>query len=165
MQVGVCLQTVALTFDDAPDENGNTDKVLDALKAAGVKATFYVNGNNFCDSSAPPCSTTIARIKAEGHDIASHTMSHSHVDTLTDAQINTEFTALNSIVGQTMTVRVQSPSLFVPCFACFACSSKCNFVTVYSSSSSSFAELVHVNAHIPFAVTWIQQQLLPMHAA
>ena len=104
MQVAVHLQTAALTFDDAPDENGNTDKVLDALKAAGVKATFFVNGNNYCDSSAPPCSNTIARITAEGHDIADHSMTHSHIDTLTDAQINTEFSAMNSLVGKSMTV-------------------------------------------------------------
>ena len=100
----VFVQTAALTFDDAPDADGNTDKVLDALKAAGVKATFYVNGNNYCDASAPPCSTTIARIKAEGHTIASHTLDHPHTDTLTDAQINAEFSGLESIVGQSMTV-------------------------------------------------------------
>ena len=99
------MQTAALTFDDAPDANGNTDKVLDALKAAGVKATFYVNGNNFCDASAPPCSTTLARIKAEGHDLGGHTFNHPHTDTLTDAKIDTEFSALNSLVGQSMTVR------------------------------------------------------------
>ena len=98
------MQTAALTFDDAPDANGNTDKVLDALKAAGVKATFYVNGNNFCDATAPPCSTTLARIKAEGHDLGGHTFNHPHTDTLTDAKIDTEFSALNSLVGQSMTV-------------------------------------------------------------
>ena len=98
------VQTVALIFDDAPDENGNTDKVLDALKAAGVKATFYVNGNNYCNASAPPCSTTLARIKAEGHDIGGRTFNHPHTDTLTDAKIATEFSALNSLVGHSMTV-------------------------------------------------------------
>ncbi|KAL3138306.1 hypothetical protein ABBQ32_006117 [Trebouxia sp. C0010 RCD-2024] len=97
------MQTAALTFDDAPDSEGNTDKVLDALKAAGVKATFFVNGNNYCDSSVPPCSTTLARISAEGHDIADHSMSHPHLDTLTDAAINTEFSAMNSLVGKSMT--------------------------------------------------------------
>ena len=99
-----CLQTAALTFDDGPDADGHTDKVLDALKAAGVKATFYVNGNNYCDASAPPCSTTVARIKSEGHVIASHTFDHPHTDSLTDAQINTEFSSLESVVGQSMTV-------------------------------------------------------------
>ncbi|KAL3142978.1 hypothetical protein ABBQ38_003260 [Trebouxia sp. C0009 RCD-2024] len=96
-------KTAALTFDDAPDSEGNTDKVLDALKAAGVKATFFVNGNNYCDSSVPPCSTTLARISAEGHDVADHSMSHPHMDTLTGAAINTEFSAMNSLVGKSMT--------------------------------------------------------------
>ena len=41
----MCVQTVALTFDDAPDAT-NTAKVLDALRDAGVKATFFVNTNN-----------------------------------------------------------------------------------------------------------------------
>ena len=107
------MQTVALTFDDAPDENGNTDKVLDALKAAGVKATFYVNGNNYCDASAPPCSKTLARIKAEGHDLGGHTFNHPHIDTLTDAKIDAEFSALNSLVGQSMTVCFCLPAVFL----------------------------------------------------
>ena len=111
-----CLQTAALTFDDAPDADGDTDKVLDALKAAGVKATFYVNGNNYCDASAPPCSATIARIKAEGHTLASHTLDHPHTDSLTDAQINTQFSALESAVGQSMTV-----CFYTLCLLCFCC--------------------------------------------
>ena len=45
-----------------------------------------------------------ARIKAEGHDIGGHTMNHPHTDSLTDAQINTEFSAVESVVGQSMTV-------------------------------------------------------------
>jgi peptidoglycan/xylan/chitin deacetylase (PgdA/CDA1 family) len=40
-----CKQTVALTFDDAPDPT-NTARVLDDLANAGVKATFFVNTNN-----------------------------------------------------------------------------------------------------------------------
>ena len=45
---GACAQTVALTFDDAPDAT-NTARVLDALKNAGVKATFFVNSHNQLD--------------------------------------------------------------------------------------------------------------------
>lgn len=99
-----CLQTAALTFDDAPDGDGHTDKVLDALKAAGVKATFFVNGNNYCDVTTPPCSTTLARIKNEGHAVGDHTLDHPHLDTLTDAQIDNEFSVMNSLVGLSMTV-------------------------------------------------------------
>ena len=99
------MQTAALTFDDGPDGDGHTDAVLDALKAAGVKATFYVNGNNYCDITTPPCSATLARMKSEGHTLADHSYDHAHLDTLTDAQINNEFSVMNSLVGVSMTVR------------------------------------------------------------
>lgn len=45
---GLRAQTVALTFDDAPDAT-NTARVLDALQNAGVKATFFVNTHNQLD--------------------------------------------------------------------------------------------------------------------
>jgi peptidoglycan/xylan/chitin deacetylase (PgdA/CDA1 family) len=37
--------TFALTFDDGPFQY--TDELLDTLAAAGVKSTFFVNGQNF----------------------------------------------------------------------------------------------------------------------
>lgn len=98
------LQTAALTFDDGPDGDGHTDAVLDALKAAGVKATFFVNANNYCDVTTAPCKATLARISAEGHTVADHTYNHPHLDTLTNAQIATEFSSVNADVGQAMTV-------------------------------------------------------------
>jgi peptidoglycan/xylan/chitin deacetylase (PgdA/CDA1 family) len=45
MTTDLVAQTVALTFDDAPDPT-NTARVLDALRDAGVKATFFVNTHN-----------------------------------------------------------------------------------------------------------------------
>ena len=81
-----------------------TDAVLDALKAAGVKATFFVNANNYCDVTTAPCKATLARIPAEGHTVADHTYDHPHLDTLTNAQIATEFSSVNADVGQAMTV-------------------------------------------------------------
>lgn len=98
------LQTAALTFDDGPDGDGHTDAVLDALKAAGVKATFFVNANNYCDVTTAPCKATLARISAEGHTVADHMYDHPHLDTLTNAQIATEFSSVNADVGQAMTV-------------------------------------------------------------
>ena len=98
------MQTVALTFDDGPDGDGHTDAVLDALKAAGVKATFFVNANNYCDVTTDPCKTTLARIPAEGHTVGDHTYDHPHLDTLTNAQIATEFSSVAADVGAAMTV-------------------------------------------------------------
>jgi peptidoglycan/xylan/chitin deacetylase (PgdA/CDA1 family) len=38
------IQRMQLTYDDGPDSAGNTRVVLDALKAAGARATFYLVG-------------------------------------------------------------------------------------------------------------------------
>lgn len=66
-----CTQpnTIALTFDDGPYIYTST--VLDKLKAAGMKATFFVNGQNWgniYDNQA-----VVKRMIAEGHQIGSHT--------------------------------------------------------------------------------------------
>ncbi len=110
---GVCLQTVALTFNGAPDNDGNTDKVLDALKAAGVKATFFVHGFASCHIWEPPCSTTLARIKAEGHDIGGHTLEGSVVPALTDARVHEAFSHLNILVNHVIGPQVMSVSVHV----------------------------------------------------
>lgn len=41
---GAHVQRVQLTYDDGPDTAGNTRLVLDALNAAGARATFYLVG-------------------------------------------------------------------------------------------------------------------------
>jgi cellulose synthase/poly-beta-1,6-N-acetylglucosamine synthase-like glycosyltransferase/peptidoglycan/xylan/chitin deacetylase (PgdA/CDA1 family) len=61
---------IALTFDDGPDPTW-TPRVLDALKAAGVRATFFVIGEN---AQARP--ELVRRALAEGHLIGNHTFTH-----------------------------------------------------------------------------------------
>ena len=61
--------TVALTFDDGP--NRYTPAVLDALKALGVRATFFIVGKM---AKAHP--EMLARIAAEGHLLANHSATH-----------------------------------------------------------------------------------------
>ena len=66
----------ALTFDDGPDPDG-TPQVLDALDAAGVKATFFVVGEQLMRHHA------IAReALARGHELALHGFEHVRHDTL-----------------------------------------------------------------------------------
>jgi peptidoglycan-N-acetylglucosamine deacetylase len=60
---------VALTFDDGP--NARTGAVLDVLKAAGVKATFFTTGK-----MAKLHPQMLARIAAEGHLLANHSATH-----------------------------------------------------------------------------------------
>ena len=63
-------ERVALTFDDGPDPDG-TPGVLDALDEAGIKATFFLVGEQV--KAAP----TLAReVAARGHEIALHGATH-----------------------------------------------------------------------------------------
>ena len=66
---------MALTFDDGPDPDG-TPPVLDALDAAGLKATFFVVGDQLSRHHA------LAReAKARGHQLALHGAGHPrHVE-------------------------------------------------------------------------------------
>jgi len=67
----------SLTFDDGPDPDG-TPAVLDALDAAGVRATFFLVGEQLMRHHA------IAREAAErGHELALHGFEHREHDTLT----------------------------------------------------------------------------------
>ena len=64
------LKAVALTFDDGPWEP-STGEVLDVLKFHGVKATFFVIGDN-----ARRFPELVKRAFDEGHEFGNHTQSH-----------------------------------------------------------------------------------------
>jgi cellulose synthase/poly-beta-1,6-N-acetylglucosamine synthase-like glycosyltransferase/peptidoglycan/xylan/chitin deacetylase (PgdA/CDA1 family) len=61
---------VALSFDDGPDPTW-TPKILDALKARGAHAAFFVVGENV---EANP--SLVRREVAEGHLVGNHTTTH-----------------------------------------------------------------------------------------
>lgn len=63
---------VALTFDDGPDP-ATTPAVLDALKDAGMHATFFVMAD-----AARAHPDLIARMQAEGHEVEAHAQKHVH---------------------------------------------------------------------------------------
>ncbi len=63
---------LALTFDDGPDPV-TTPAVLDALRHAGARATFFVIAGR---AEANP--HLIARMLAEGHEVAAHADRHVH---------------------------------------------------------------------------------------
>lgn len=67
---GLGEKEIALTFDDGPNPV-NTPLVLQTLKKYGVKATFFVLGEN-----AKKYPELIKQIVAEGHNLANHTWSH-----------------------------------------------------------------------------------------
>jgi peptidoglycan/xylan/chitin deacetylase (PgdA/CDA1 family) len=61
---------IALTFDDGPCA-GYTEPILDILRERGVKATFFVCGQNVERSPE-----ILRRVQAEGHTIGNHGYSH-----------------------------------------------------------------------------------------
>jgi cellulose synthase/poly-beta-1,6-N-acetylglucosamine synthase-like glycosyltransferase/peptidoglycan/xylan/chitin deacetylase (PgdA/CDA1 family) len=63
---------VVLTFDDGPTEW--TEKVLDVLRARGVRATFFVIGAR---TAARP--DLVRRMYAEGHEVGIHTFTHGNL--------------------------------------------------------------------------------------
>ncbi|KAL7800326.1 carbohydrate esterase family 4 protein [Trichoderma ceciliae] len=76
--------TVALTFDDGPWKY--TEELLDVLEKFGVKATFFLTGRNLGKGAINDPVTDwprlIHRMKADGHQIASHTWSHQRLPKL-----------------------------------------------------------------------------------
>ncbi len=64
---GSGIRRVYLTFDDGP--SSNTDKILDILNEYGVKATFFVCGNERYMEE-------YQRIVEEGHTLGMHSYSH-----------------------------------------------------------------------------------------
>ena len=65
-------QRIALTFDDGPHPR-YTPKILEILKKYGVKATFFVIGQNI--EYYPGI---VEQIIADGHEIGNHTYRHKH---------------------------------------------------------------------------------------
>lgn len=63
-------KTIYLTFD-VGYENGNTGKILDALKKHNASAIFFVTGHFISENEE-----LIKRMVAEGHIIGNHTYSH-----------------------------------------------------------------------------------------
>jgi peptidoglycan/xylan/chitin deacetylase (PgdA/CDA1 family) len=75
---------IVLTFDDGPWP-GTTPRVLDALKAQCVRATFFVLGR-----SAVEHPDLLRRELAEGHTIAHHTWSHPLLNRMSPASAEAE---------------------------------------------------------------------------
>ncbi|MGO8839994.1 MAG: polysaccharide deacetylase family protein [Methyloceanibacter sp.] len=91
---------LALTFDDGPDPDW-TPKILDILKAKGVRASFFIIGEN---AQANP--DLVQRILAEGHDIGNHTFTHPNLGELPDALVMLEINAtqrlFEALTGRSM---------------------------------------------------------------
>lgn len=91
--------TVALTFDDGPNETF-TPQILAILKKYNIQATFFVVGMN-----AEKHPDLIKQIHAEGHIIGSHTMTHALLTKLTEAKLQTEVQEPSDIIYKILGTR------------------------------------------------------------
>ncbi len=96
--VNVDERYVALTFDDGPNPE-TTTKLLDMLKARGVKATFFVLG-----SRAAQNPSILKRMVAEGHEVANHSWNHPQLPKISRAaaekQIEDTQAAVERAIGK-----------------------------------------------------------------
>ncbi|KAI1105629.1 carbohydrate esterase family 4 protein [Jackrogersella minutella] len=75
---------IALAFDDGPSDW--TEQIVDLLDAHGFKATFFMTGDSpllqhrRIDDPASPYPDLLRRMHMAGHQLASHTWTHAHLD-------------------------------------------------------------------------------------
>ena len=105
--VPVREKTVALTFDDGPNEPF-TGQVLDALKFHGIKATFFLVGSN-----VERLPGTARRIRDEGHCIGGHSFAHLRFDQVAPAEAADDITRGNLAIEIATGVK---PAWFRPPF-------------------------------------------------
>lgn len=75
----------ALTFDDGPSPV--TASLLDILAEEGVKATFFVVGVNVYKEGL---GDVLRRARAEGHEVVSHSMTHTSMPSLSLEEVRQE---------------------------------------------------------------------------
>ena len=80
MQAEELPPRVALTFDDGPHRI-YTRNLLDGLRERGVKATFFVVGENI-----PGNEDLIRQMEEDGHLIGNHTYDHADISKLSDEE-------------------------------------------------------------------------------
>lgn len=78
-------KVIALTFDDGPSQY--TGKILDILKKNSVKATFFELGEQSLEMPDAD-----ARIVKEGHQLASHSVSHPYLPKMSRDAMREEIT-------------------------------------------------------------------------
>src|SRR5947208_1118327 len=99
---------VAITFDDGPDPQW-TPKILDILKAAKVKAAFFLVGVN-----AEHHPGLVRRIVDEGHEIGNHTYYHPNLALCWPEHIRLELNATQLLLE---TITGRATTLFRPPYA------------------------------------------------
>ena len=94
MQAEELPPRVALTFDDGPHRI-YTRNLLDGLRERGVKATFFVVGENI-----PGNEELIRQMEEDGHLIGNHTYDHADISKLSDEENCRELQKTSDLVKE-----------------------------------------------------------------
>lgn len=84
---------IALTFDDGPSPAW-TPVLLDGLKERGVKATFFLIGEN-----AEKNPEIVKRMKEEGHLIGNHTYHHVELTKVSENEARAELADTSAVIA------------------------------------------------------------------
>lgn len=86
-----CANCVAITYDDGPV--ADTNRLLDALHARDVRATFMVTGTNARENP-----DLVRRMRDDGHTVGNHTDTHPRLPLLDDAAIAAQLDASSAAI-------------------------------------------------------------------
>ncbi len=104
-QYGFHPRQIAITFDDGPDPAW-TPKILDVLKAKGVKATFFMIGAVAQDNIG-----IMQRVFREGHEVGNHTFTHPDISEISTTQVDLQLNLTERLFAAKLGV---SPVYFRP---------------------------------------------------
>ncbi len=97
---------VALTFDDGPNCT-TTNEVLDVLAEHGVRASFFLIGNNVNATTED----VMKRAHALGCELAHHSLTHSDMTRMTPEEIQEELPYVSDKIAE---ITGKRPSFFRP---------------------------------------------------
>lgn len=99
-------KVIALTFDDGPNAT-TTNEVLDVLEKYGIKASFFLIGNNIDSESAK----SVKRAYDMGCEIGNHSKTHSYMDKMSIDEIIAEVEETNEKI---VDITGEEPKFFRP---------------------------------------------------
>lgn len=94
---------IAITFDDGPNATC-TPKLLDGLKERGVKATFFLIGQNIEKNGNREI---VKRMYEEGHLIGNHTYHHVEITKVSNEEAYQEIVMTNELISSITGEEVQ----------------------------------------------------------
>ncbi|MEP6755591.1 MAG: polysaccharide deacetylase family protein [Chthonomonadales bacterium] len=90
--VSTVRKNVAISFDDGPDSR-YTPTILGILKTKSIHATFFV-----CGEMIKGNKQLLKREIIEGHDIGNHSMTHGHLESMSQREQQAEIIECNRLL-------------------------------------------------------------------